>query len=178
MSKLPDPTENPTPEIASLVSEMERVRGIHIDGLYRIMLNHIELTQHVSHLGAFLRFHGELPDEMREAVNLYIAKETKATYEWIKHVQPAKKAGIPEAFIEQMRTGQCKLDDYPRYAPVITAAKHVLNHESLPEGLQNELIEKLGVKALLELVILVGFYGMVGGFLAAFDIPLPEGTTE
>ena len=36
------------------------------------------------------------------------------------------------------------------------------------------MIAKWGVTGVLELVVLIGFYGMIGDILTAFDVPPPK----
>ena len=62
MARLPDPTSSLSPQARELYNRLTARRG-RIDGMYRGLLNHPELTQHVSDLGSYLRFaSGTLPD--------------------------------------------------------------------------------------------------------------------
>ena len=54
--------------------------------------------------------------------------------------------------------------------------QHVLAYESIPQGLQDEAKNELGMLGLIELVTLAGQYRLIAGVLFAFDSPLPEGT--
>ena len=36
----------------------------------------------------------------------------------------------------------------------------------------------MGIKGVIELVVLVGFYSMIAGVIFSFDVPLPEGATD
>jgi 4-carboxymuconolactone decarboxylase len=53
--------------------------------------------------------------------------------------------------------------------------QHVLAFESIPRGLQDEIVRELGLPGLIELVIIAGHYRLIAGVLFAFDTPLPEG---
>jgi 4-carboxymuconolactone decarboxylase len=52
MAKLPDPTPSLSPQGQELYQQLLAKRG-RIDGMYRSLLNHPELTRHVSDLGTF-----------------------------------------------------------------------------------------------------------------------------
>ena len=36
----------------------------------------------------------------------------------------------------------------------------------------------MGIKGVIELVVLVGFYRMIAGVIFSFDVPLPEDATD
>ena len=62
------------------------------------------------------------------------------------------------------------------YSLILETIDVVLEFRSIPENLQNKMIELYGVQGLLEVVTLCGFYQMVGEITQAFDVPLPEHT--
>jgi 4-carboxymuconolactone decarboxylase len=178
MARLPDPMAAPTPAVADLYRQLAAKRG-RIDGMYRTLLNHPELTRRVSDLGTFLRFgSGALPGDLRELTILWVARQVKAAYEWVKHVPPAQAAGLSEELIEAVRRGreEGRLTDPQK--DVIDAAGCVLARRSLPQALQDRLLAALGLEGLLELVVLCGFYQMIAGVIFAFDVPLPAGAGD
>jgi len=178
MARLPDPTGALTPEAQALYDRLAAQRG-RIDGMYRSLLNHPGLTRRVSDLGSFLRFgDGALPGAVRELVILWLARRVEAAYEWVKHVSPARAAGLSEAVIEALRAGQEPpgLDETQQAA--LQVAQCALELRSIPPDLQATVSEMLGMKGVIELVVLVGFYRMIAGVIFAFDVPLPQGAPE
>jgi 4-carboxymuconolactone decarboxylase len=175
MARLPDPTASLSPQGRELYEQLVAKRG-RIDGMYRSLLNHPELTRHVSDLGTFLRFgSGALPDALREILILWVARQLNAAYEWVKHEPVAKQAGVDAAVIEAIRTHRDPpgLDDLHRAA--LTAAQCVLARRSIPPEVQDSLTTALGVAGVVELVVLCGFYEMIAGVIFAFEVPLPAG---
>ena len=174
MARLPDPTAALSPEAQAIYDQLVGRRG-RIDGMYRSLLNYPQLTRHVSDLGTFLRFGaGVLPDALRELTILWLARRLEVAYEWIKHVGPARQAGVPDAVIEALRTQQEPNLDATQ-AATLAVARCVLERHSIPAALQAGLAAELGLPGVIELVVLVGFYQMIAGVIFAFDIPLPEG---
>ncbi|MCX5809270.1 MAG: carboxymuconolactone decarboxylase family protein [Proteobacteria bacterium] len=176
MSKLPDPITSPiSPEIEEIYNELVSKRG-YIYDLYRSLLNHPELARRIGDLGSYLRFGtGVLPGSVRELVILFIARRIGAAYEWVMHVPTAIQEGIPETVIEAIRTESIPqgLDQIQQSA--LTAVQHVLKHQSIPRDIQDELIKASGVKGVVELAVLCGFYQMIAAVIFAFDIPSPDG---
>ena len=175
MARLPDPTAALSPEAQAIYDQLVGRRG-RIDGMYRSLLNHPELTRQVSDLGTFLRFGaGVLPEALRELTILWLARRLGAAYEWVKHVGPARQAGVPDAVIEALRTRQEPNLDATQTA-ALTVARCVLERHSIPAAVQDGLAAEIGLPGVIELVVLVGFYQMIAGVIFAFDVPLPEGT--
>jgi len=172
MARLPDPTAALDPEARKLYDAMAAKRG-RIDGMYGAMFNHPALVEHVANLGTYLRFGATLPGELRELAILLAARRLGVPYEWVKHVPPAEAAGLGAGLIEAVREEK-PLDVFsPLYPKIARAVSTVLAEQSLPADLQAELEKELGLKGVLELVVLVGFYRMIAGFIRAFDVPLP-----
>ncbi|MFA5110241.1 MAG: carboxymuconolactone decarboxylase family protein [Desulfobaccales bacterium] len=175
MARLPDPTGVLSPAAQALYDELVSQRG-RIDGMYRSLLNHPELTRRVSDLGAFLRFGaGSLPDAVRELVILWLARRVGAAYEWVKHEPAARGAGLSEAVIAALRAGQ----EPPGLSLVqqgaLQVARCALELKSIPRNLQESLAGLIGLEGVIELVVLVGFYRLIAGIIFTFEVPLPEG---
>ncbi len=178
MARLPDPTGNLTPEAHFLYKQLEAKRG-RIDGMYRSLLNHPELTRCISDLGTFLRFGaGTLPAAVRELVILWLASRVGVAYEWVKHEPHARAAGLPDAVLNALRAGQMPsgLDETQQAA--LQVARCALELHSIPAEVQEALAAQVGLKGVIELVVLVGFYRMIAGVIFAFDVPLPEDATD
>lgn len=175
MARLPDPTGSLAPDAQALYEKLVGKRG-RIDGMYRSLLNHPELTRHVSDLGTFLRFGaGSLPAAVRELVILWLARQVGAAYEWVKHEPPARAAGLSDAVIAALRAGREPFDLDETQQGALVVARCVLESRSIPQDLQERLIGLVGMEGVIELVVLVGFYRMIAGVIFAFDVPLPEG---
>lgn len=175
MARLPDPTANLDPEARKLYDAMAAKRG-RIDGMYGAMFNHPALVEHVANLGTYLRFGATLPGEVRELAILLAARRLSVPYEWVKHVPPAEAAGLSAEVLEALRQEK-PLDAFsPLYPKIAQAVSIVLAERSLPADLQADLEKELGLKGVLELVILVGFYRLIAAFIRAFDVPLPPNT--
>jgi 4-carboxymuconolactone decarboxylase len=178
MAKLPDPTATLSPQAQKLYDQMTAVRG-HLEGMYRALLNHPELTRLVSDLGAYLRFGAScLPADVRELCILRVARQAKAAYEWVQHEPAARKAGLADEAIASLRAGKKPAGLSPLQEKALAAAECVLERKSIPPGLQGELEKELGIKGLIELVVVCGFYQMIAGVLFAFEVDLPQGKTD
>jgi 4-carboxymuconolactone decarboxylase len=175
MAKIPNPSDRLSPAGRELLAKLAGKRG-RVDGMYRTMLLNPELTEAVSALGTYLRFGSSaLSDRHRELAILRVARVTGAGYEWVKHEPKAREAGVGEEAVAAIRRGESPAGIAPGERVLLEAVDVVLERRPLPERLQETLIAEVGEPGLLEMVVLVGFYATIAGFIAAFEIPLPEG---
>lgn len=177
MSRLPDPVSTLNRKGLEVSEHLKESRG-YIDDMYRTLLYHPALTEHVSRLGEYLRFEGTLPGDVREVAILTTARHLKASYEWVKHIEPAKTAGVNEAVIELIRKGENLNSISPVYAGVQKVVISALNRKEISLDLQEYMQKEFGIKGVIELVVLCGFYGMVASVVSAFDVPVPAYESE
>jgi 4-carboxymuconolactone decarboxylase len=178
MARLPDPATPLTPEAREVYDELVSCRGA-LHGPYKSLMHYPELARRVGSLGGFLRFgDGVLPGHVRELVILTVARRINLAFEWVMHAPHALKEGLPGDVIESIRCGREPEALSPLRSDAREAAGCVLDRRSIPEDLQERLIKALGIKGLIELVVLAGFYQMIGVIISSFDTPLPEGSSD
>jgi 4-carboxymuconolactone decarboxylase len=178
MTALPDFTDKLTGKAKEIYDEIlarRSAQGAKVRGLYIPLMNHPELTQLIERLGYYLKFEGKLPRDAYQFIVLSIARKIKVPFEWVDHLAPARAAGLSEALIEAILKFDRSSIPHP-YSVILDTINVVLEFKSIPEDLQNQMIELYGVPGLLEVVTLCGFYQMVGEITQAFDVPLPEHT--
>ena len=129
-------------------------------------------------MGERLRFRSVLPGKLRELAILTTGVHWKAEFEFWAHARAARAEGLPDSVIEALQAGTVVPyeDDLQRL--VHTAAKDLVETGRPRTNLAEELADKLGWPAVVELVALVGFYCMVSFTLNAFDVALPAGVAR
>lgn len=175
MARLPDPTANLQGKASELYEHLVATRG-RIDGMYRTLINHPDLLECVSALGTFFRFGDSvLSGVVRETVVLHVAQKLGVGYEWVKHTGPALNEGVSQQTIYCLHGGELSPDMTAAQRLAIKTADCVLARKNIPQGLQDDLIDEVGLDGVIELVALCGFYTMIAGVIFAFDVPLPPG---
>ncbi|UTM56763.1 carboxymuconolactone decarboxylase family protein [Photobacterium sp. CCB-ST2H9] len=146
-----------------------------LSGMYRTLMNHPALAQHLGVLGTYVRYQSELSGDIRELGILATARCLGAPFVWEKHIAPAERAGLPGHVIQQILEGDVATAEMkPVYLYVWQVAQDVVYQRSIAEKTQQALIEEIGVKGLLDLVIACGMYRMISAVVFSFDVPLPE----
>ena len=180
MAEIPDPTNSLTGKDRELFDYMASARAhaegrSHLGDVYVRMFNNPGVAEKVGALGEHLRFHGSLPDNVRELVILRFASKQRFPYEWSHHQRPAKLAGISQEVIDALTAG-----DVPQIRPessqaAIEVVDAILAKKSIPPDVQRQFVDTYGVSCLVEVVAVCGLYAIMGYMTTAFDIHIEEG---
>lgn len=180
MAALPDPSETLTGEELATFKRMASVRAnstgrAQLGEVYVRMFNNPQVATKVGALGEHLRFHGVLPDDVRELAILRYAARQRAGYEWSHHQHPAKLAGISQEVIDSLASGAIP-DGLPDASKaVLEAVDEVVAMRSIPQDVHQRIIGAYGVAGVIEIVAICGLYAMMCYMVSAFDIPIEEG---
>ena len=151
--------------------------GGGLRGPFNALLHAPHVGDAVQRLGEHLRFDGVLPPRQREIAVLCVAAHWRADYEWWAHARIARDCGVPETVIEAIRArARPALDDTGEQV-VHDCARALLDERRIPDPLYDQAVSHIGETALVELVILLGYYSLVSMILVGFQVPLPEGET-
>lgn len=146
-------------------------------GPLRAAIHAPELARAWSALGESLRFGTSLGKRLSELAIIVTGRRWSAQVEWFVHAQAAADAGLEPAIIAAIRDGQPPPFTQPADALVYDYARLLLRDGFVPAALHAAATERFGVKGVVELTALVGYYSMVAMTLNAHDVPLPDGAT-
>ena len=178
MARLPDPTDRLSGEGRAIYERMlarRKSQGTGIYGPYTALLNHPKLAERIEQLGYYYKFESTLPRDIYQFVVLAFARRTGIEFEWLDHLDHARQAGVPEEVIEALAAGDRQLPE--PYRPVRQCMDAVLQYKSIPETLQAELVRRVGIEGVLEIVTLCGFYELIGMVNTSFDVPVPRASS-
>ena len=180
MAALPDPTAALKGANRDLFDHMASARAdaegrTQLGDVYVYMFNNPGVAKKVGALGEHLRFHGVLPDAVRELVILRFAARKQYGYEWSHHQRPARLAGLDQDTIDALTAGQVPdtLPDDSRAA--LEAVDAVVAKRSIPVAVQQRFVAVHGNAGIVELVALCGLYAIMGHMVTAFDIEIEAG---
>jgi 4-carboxymuconolactone decarboxylase len=178
MSRLPDlPREAMTDEQGRIHDEIVSGPRGRIQGPLKIWLNSPGLADVAQKLGAYMRFGSRLAPHLSELAIIVTGAHYKAEYEWYAHVRFAHDAGIPETVTEAIRMGETPDLPDPEQRIVYKVAVELTRDHGVSDATYAEAIEVLGLPALVDLIALVGYYGIVSLTLNSFEIPTPDGSS-
>ena len=177
MARLPALTRDQLdPEGQAVWDQVASSRG-SVRGPHAFLMYHPALAERAAELGTQLRFRGVLSAADRELTILTAGREVEATYEWAAHEPLGLEAGVRPEAIEVLRNQRPTTGLEPREALIVDTVRALYRDHRIPDDLYARVEAELGRKALVELVVLAGYYGLIGFVLNAFEADLPEGVT-
>jgi 4-carboxymuconolactone decarboxylase len=147
-------------------------------GPLRAAIHNAELARNWSALGESLRFGTSLGKRWSELAIIVAGRRWSAQVEWYVHARVAAEAGLEADAIEAIRTGTPPRFHQPEDVLVYEYARLMLQEGDVPDGLHAQVTERFGVKGVVELTALVGYYSMVAMTLNAHQVPLPDAAPE
>ncbi len=140
----------------------------------RMIANSNAVFKYFNQLGGALIGKAKLDPKLREIAILRTAKVTGSVYEWTQHVPMAKHVGVTEAQVAAMDKwqGAACFNDLERRVLRFTdevAANVKGSHEAL-EALKKDL----SPEEIVELILSIGFWGMVARLLETTEVDLED----
>jgi 4-carboxymuconolactone decarboxylase len=130
--------------------------------------------QNFSRLGNSLMTRGKLPNKLREIAILRNARFCNSVYEYTQHVPIAKAAGLSDeqiAAIDNWQDKRC-FNEIERLVLQFTdeVARNVKGSNQTLEALK----QHLGSGEIVELIMAIGFWGMVARVLETTEVELED----
>ncbi len=118
---------------------------------------------------------GRLPAKERELIILRTAWNCRSRYEWGQHVEIALRVGLADDEILRVTRGAGAFAGRPQQA-LIAACDELCRDRQIGDATWQALSAGYDSKRLIEIVILVGHYVMVAGFLNSAGLALEPPT--
>ncbi|MFV0280528.1 MAG: carboxymuconolactone decarboxylase family protein [Rhodoblastus sp.] len=176
MARLPDI------DPATLDAEQKRVyddivsgpRG-KVEGPLRVWLTSPELAGKAQALGAFCRYGTVLPPRLSELAILVTGAWWRAGFEWHVHAPIGLAAGLDRQALENIRRGLAPDFAQDDEKAVYAFSRELLEKKRVSDATYAAAEQCLGRRALVDLVGILGYYGLISMTINAFKIPLPAG---
>ena len=133
-----------------------------------------ELARRAQRLGELLRYQTELAPRLSELAILVCARHWTSHVEWTAHKREALKAGLDPAVAASIAARRRPDFASEEEAVIYDVASVLLTQGRIEPILYQTALDRLGERALVELVALVGYYSLVALTLNAFELGLPE----
>jgi 4-carboxymuconolactone decarboxylase len=149
-----------------------------VAGPLKVWLHSPNLAAHAQALGAFCRYHTSLPKRLSELAILITGASWKAGFEWFVHAPEAIEAGLDAAAVEAIRAGRKPALTRTDEAAVYNFAHELLETHRVSDATYKRAAAELGAVGVVELVGILGYYGLISMTICAFRVPVPAGETE
>ena len=163
------------PAVRPLADDILKVSSAALGGPYNALLRSPEMARHCFDLLDYLRFRSSVDKRLNEFAILIQARLANAQYEWWAHEPIARRAGLSDAVMADLR--ECcrpagmRDDERLVYDFCVQLS---LNHR-VPDALWQQAVGMLGEQRVIDLTVLSGTYVMVSMLLNATQVGIPGG---
>jgi len=166
------------PSVRPLADDILKVSSAALGGPYNALLRSPDMARRCFELLDYLRFKTSVNKRLNELAILIQARLSNAQYEWWAHEPIARRAGLSDAVMADLRAcrrpAQMQDDERLVFDFCIQLS---LNHR-VPDALWQEVVDRMGEQVAVDLTVLSGTYVMVSMLLNATQVGIPNGGPE
>ncbi len=131
-----------------------------VQGPFTMFLHAPAVAERVAHLGAYVRFEGELDMRVRVLAAMTVAREYEALYVWGAQTGGARRQGVPETTIAAIR------DNHVRGLPaedaqIIEFTRALLRKHRVDDATFKAMQARFGNDQLVQLTTAIGYYSLL-----------------
>lgn len=145
------------------------------NGPFNVLLRSPEMGDAVQALGAQVRFHSTLAPRLNEFAIILTGRFWNAQYEWYAHKRLALQAGLSPAIVDAIALGRRPTGMQADEEAVYNFVTELLHSKQVSDATFNAARDRLGERSVVDLMTLVGYYGLVSMVLNVDRYPLPAG---
>ena len=136
--------------------------------MFAVMGKSPEALRAVAAVGEHVRWHSALDNDLREMVICVVAQAVGNVYEWDHHIHR-----VPQAMQGVVGTPAAEQEPAP-VGPALRLSRLVATGEDVDDALVAELRQSLGDAGLVDLVVMIGYYQLIGSFCAVLGIEVED----
>ena len=180
MARIPTATRNSVPEDqSSIFDEIVQQRGgIPSGGPLSVMINVPEIVRRGGQLSQYLRAESSLSPKTQELAMLVTARELDCQYIWNAHAASARKAGVKDELIDNLRDRREPTGLTSEEAAVINYGREFFRTHRVSKPTFDSARTQFGIRGLTELTNLMGYYALLAFNINAFEVELPVESAE
>ena len=132
--------------------------------MFAVMGRSPDALRTVAAVGEHVRWHSALDRDLREMIICTVAQAVGNVYEWDHHIHK-----VPEGLRASVGTPAIEAEPAP-LGPALRLARLLAGGADVDDALVAELRASLGDAGLVDLVVMVGYYQLLGSFCAVLGI--------
>jgi 4-carboxymuconolactone decarboxylase len=142
-----------------IYDRIRRDRNVPEVGLqFRALLNNPRAAGHLTSMGAELRFHSAIPENLKELAIILVAREFNSAIEWTGHAVLAAKAGVSAKSIEAVRTGKPISELTPDEQKIARFVHELVRRKNVPDNVFAAVQALLGTRGVVDLTLTCSYY--------------------
>ncbi len=167
--------EDLAPEVRPLADDILKVSSAALGGPYNALLRSPDMARRCFDLLDYLRFQTTVNKRLNEFAILIQARIANAQYEWWAHEPIARRAGLSDEVMAQLRRCERPAAMQPDEALVYDFCVQLTLNHRVPDALWQQAVDAMGEQTVIDLTVLSGTYVMVSMLLNATQVGIPNG---
>ena len=169
------PVDDPDPEQAELLGKTLMGPDGRPLNIFATLAHHPRLLKRVNALGGLFMAHGSHGARDREIMILRTGFRVGSEYEWAQHVVIGRKAGLSDDEIERVRHPERDGQWSDADRQLLLVADELCEEDDLSDDNWRALDCRFDTAQILELIMMVGFYRMLGSYLRSVRVSVERG---
>jgi len=161
-------------QLKMVESVMAGKRG-SMQGPYNVLLRSPELGNLAQQFGAHTRYNSSLPLALNELAILLVSRFWTCQFVWWAHRRIAREAGLDEALIQAIATGQSPQGLPADVAAVYGFCNELLQTRVVSDATYAAAVQLFGEAGVVDLMGTMSYYTLVSMSLNVDQYPLPDG---
>ena len=145
-----------------------------MQGPYNVLLRSPELGNLAQKFGEHTRFESSVPLALNELAILLVARFWNCQFVWWAHKRIARDAGLDEALIQSIATGQSPQDLAVDASLVFAFCSELLHTRAVTDTTYTAAVERFAEAGVVDLIGTMSYYGLVCMLLNVDQYPLPD----
>lgn len=147
--------------------------GGRLEGPFNAMLLNPAAGSALQRLGESVRFATNLTDREREIAILEVARNRNCEFEWYAHERCGREIGLTNGELRSLRDAENieTLSENEQAVRQLSAALSI--NTSVDEEKLQDAKTKLASDVIMDVIVLVGYYGILSMSLRIWKTPLP-----
>ena len=156
-----------------LGEKIVKISSVGLGGPYNPMLRSPVYAQRMYDLLDYLRWHTSVPTKLNEMAILIISRQWRSQVEWYAHAPLAKKAGLADSIIADLKANQRPAGMSPEEEVVYNFVTDLTAKHAVPDELFDRSKKLLGEQQVVDLTGVAGTYVGVAMILAMAEQGVP-----
>jgi 4-carboxymuconolactone decarboxylase len=158
-----------------LGEKIMKISSVGLAGPYNPMLRSPVYAQRMYDLLDYLRWHTSVPTKLNEMAILIVGRMWRSQVEWYAHGPLAKKAGLSDSVIADLKAGRKPSGMSPDEDVVYDFVTELMNRHAVSDELFSRAKKLLGEQQVVDLTAVSGTYVAVAMMLATAEEGVPAG---
>jgi 4-carboxymuconolactone decarboxylase len=156
------------------VADLVATRGV-LKGPFMAIMRCPDLMDRIQRVGEYIRYKGALDLRINRMAGLMMTRYWSNQYEWHGNIPYALKAGLDPAIIQAIGEGRRPASMADDETIVHEFMTELLTNKSVSDPTYERAVAKFGEDGIIELLGIVGYYGMLAMIMNVVRTPVPDG---